>query len=109
MLIVLIRQNFRQKIFFKTEDETTIAYLHRLTGNVDVERRSTSKQTGSSFGSRDMSSNKHRSKTESVTWVTKPVIDPQLIRTLNPKQAIAILSIQGHSCDDVINTIQVTV
>jgi hypothetical protein len=36
-----------------------------------------------------------------------PVIDPQLVRNLMPEQAIALLSIHGHSCDDVINTMYV--
>jgi len=104
-----VLQNFRQKICFKTEDQNTLDLLNDLTGTVDVAKHSISRQSGSSFGSKDAHSNKHRSKTETITWVTKPVIDPQLVRTLEPHQAIALLTIQGHSCDDVMNTMQVSV
>ncbi len=96
-------QNFRQKLCFRTEDQATLDLLNRLTGHVDVAKRTVSKQSGKSFGGKDMSSNTHRSKTETITWVTKPVLDPQLMRNLDPNQAVAILVIQGHSCDDVLD------
>jgi type IV secretory pathway TraG/TraD family ATPase VirD4 len=101
-------QNFRQKIIYRTEDQATLDLLNRLTGNVDVERRSVSKQSGSSSGgSLNSSENRHRSKTESTTWVTKPVLDPQQVRTLDQDQAIAILVISGNSCDDILNMPQI--
>lgn len=100
-------QNFRQKLCFRTEDQATIDLLNRLTGHVDVAKRTISKQSGKSFGSKDWHSNSHRSKTEAVTWVTKPVLDPQLMRNLEPNQAVAILVIQGNSCDDVLDMKQV--
>ena len=37
-----------------------------------------------------------RSSTENVTLVDKPVLSPQLFRKLEPDQAIALLSVNGH-------------
>lgn len=96
-------QNFRQKLCFRTEDQATLDLLNRLTGHVDVAKRTVSRQSGKSFGSKDLHSNSHRSKTETITWTTKPVLDPQLMRNLEPNQAVAILVIQGNSCDDVLD------
>lgn len=100
-------QNFRQKICFRTEDETTLNYLNRLTGHVEVAKRTISKQSGSSSKGFDGQSNTHRSTSESITWVDKSVLDPQLMRKLLPHQAIAILIFQGHSRDDVIEMMSV--
>ena len=96
-------QNFRQKLCFRTEDQTTLDYLNRLTGHVEVEKRSTSKQRGSSSSHSGKGGGSSRSRTETVSWVDKPVLDPQLMRNLRPEQAIAILVLQGHSCDDVLD------
>ncbi len=102
-------QNFRQKICFKTEDQDTLNMLNRVTGNVDVEKRSISKQSGtsSSNGGNINNSNTSRSRTETTTWVTKPVIDPQLLRTLKQQQAIALLVLNGDSFDDVLDMMKV--
>lgn len=101
-------QNFRQKIIYRTEDQATLDLLNRLTGNVDVEKRSVSRQSGSSSsGSLDSGGSYNRSKTESTTWVSKPVLDPQQIRTLDQAQAIAILVIAGNSCDDILKMAQI--
>lgn len=37
-----------------------------------------------------------------TTFVEKSVLSPQLFRKLQPGQAVALLSIEGHSMDDVI-------
>lgn len=100
-------QNFRQKLCFRTEDQATLDLLNRLTGHVDVAKRTVSQQSGKSFGSKDLHSNTHCSKTETITWTTKPVLDPQLMRNLEPNQALAILVILGNSCDDVLDMKQI--
>jgi len=99
-------QNFRQKIFFKTEDQATLELLNDLTGNVNVPQYTVSHQSGKSFG-KGNEVNTHHGKTETISWVTRPVIDPQLVRNLMPEHAIALLTIQGHSCDDILNTMYV--
>jgi len=99
-------QNFRQKICFKTEDQATLDHLNHLLGRVDVpqesyqrSRTSGSSSSGSLFGSSNSST------TSGVTKALKEksVLDPQLIRNLGKDQAIAILSLNSQSRDDVIN------
>lgn len=70
-----VLQNFRQKICFLTEDQATLDLLNQLTGSIETDN----------------------------TTMARPVINPQLIRTLKPHQAIALLVIKGHSSDDILN------
>lgn len=95
-----ILQNFRQKLCFRTEDQETLDYLNRLTGRVEVEKVTESRQLGSSSGT----GRSHRSRTKTTTKVERAVLDPQLIRNLAPSQAVALLIIDGYSRDDVLNT-----
>jgi hypothetical protein len=55
----------------------------------------------------NMQTPRHRSKTESTTWVTKPVSEPQQVRTLDQNQVIAMLVVAGNSCDDILNMPQI--
>ncbi|MDX2164906.1 MAG: type IV secretion system DNA-binding domain-containing protein [Gammaproteobacteria bacterium] len=96
-------QNFRQKICFRTEDTVTLNYFNSLADRVEVERETKSYTTGSTGSS---SSN---SETKTITLVDKPVLSPQLFRNLDPNHAIAILSVGGHSMDDVLMMKQVLV
>ena len=96
--------NFRQKICFKTEDQETLNYFSKLTGHVEVERHTYSKQTGSSERLGFLSSNASRSKSESKTLIQKSVIDSQLMRVMDPAHALAALSIKNYSCDDILLT-----
>ena len=98
-------QNFRQKICFRTEDTTTLNYFHGLADKVEVIRKTHSKTSGNStqkslFGNGSESN----SNTESISYTEKTVLDAQLFRSLQPDQALALLSIDGKSMDDVINT-----
>jgi len=98
-----ILQNFRQKICFRTEDQATIDMLHRLLGRVEVQKLGSSHgetAPSSVFGS----SNPSQQWSENLTTIEKAVLDPQLIRNLQQGQALALLSINGKSQDDVINT-----
>lgn len=96
-------QNFRQKICFRTEDTTTLNYFHSLADKVEVSRKTESWSSGESkkkeIFSKKTESNSHSTN---ITYVDKPVLDAQLFRSLNPSQALALLSINGRSMDDVL-------
>ena len=42
------------------------------------------------------------STTQSITETRESVLDATLFRNLTPNQAVALLSIHGHSMDDVL-------
>jgi type IV secretory pathway TraG/TraD family ATPase VirD4 len=102
-------QNFRQKICFKTEDQTTLDSFNRLLGRIEKARRSYSHQEGSSSVPERVKNSRHKSSTESLTYVDQSLIDAQLFRQLGQNQALAILSLQGNSTDDVLNMMPVFV
>src|SRR5579885_372884 len=81
-------QNFRQKLSLRTEDPVTLDFIERLVG------RARTKKIADSYG------NGHQSKT--ISESREGVVDAQLFRELNPAQAIAILSLSGHSMDDIV-------
>lgn len=98
-----VLQNFRQKICFSTEDQPTFDFFSRVTGTVEIKKRTVSKHQGTSTTGWNINgSSNQRSKTETISYVKEQVIDPQLMRNLQPQHAIAILTLQGHSCDDVL-------
>ena len=94
-------QNFRQRICFKTEDEATLNHLNHLLGRVDVKH--VSFQHSTSSGHSGGGSNRNTTSGKTTTLREKAVLDPQVIRELGKDQAIAILSINSQSRDDVIN------
>src|SRR5262249_6618471 len=74
-----VLQNFRQKICFQTEDQLTFDYFTRVTGTVEIQKRTVSRQQGaSSRGWSGSASNTHRSRTETISTAKEQVIDPQL-------------------------------
>ena len=81
-------QNFRQKLCLRTEDPITIDFMERLIGKARVRKIA------------DSMGNQHQSKT--ITESREGVVDAQLLRELNPGQAITILSLSGHSMDDIV-------
>ena len=81
-------QNFRQKLCLRTEDPVTLDFMERLVGRARVKKIS------------DSMGNQHHSKT--ITESREGVVDAQLFRELNPGQAVAILSLAGHSMDDIV-------
>jgi hypothetical protein len=97
-------QNFRQKICFKTEDQTTLELLNRLLGSVEISRLSYGHSEGTSDNG-DILPEKTRNESHStnLSYKDKAVLDAQLMRGLGENQAVALLSIQGHSMDDVLN------
>ena len=87
-------QNFCQKICFKTEGTDTLNYFNNLAGRVEVKRVSYSDSTDPG---------RPAVHSESVSTVERPILDSQLFRSLHPEQAVALLSVGGHSMDDVLN------
>lgn len=81
-------QNFRQKLCLRTEDPVTLDFMERLIGKARVKKIS------------DSRSNEHATKT--ITESREGVVDAQLFRELNPGQAVTILSLSGHSMDDIV-------
>lgn len=100
-------QNFRQKFCFRTEDTATLSYFHQLADKTEVIRTSYSYTTGSQKQPDKFFSTSSQSTTENHNLVEKAVLSPQLFRNLEPSQAIALLSIRGHSMDDVINMLPI--
>lgn len=89
-------QNFRQKLCLRTEDPLTLDFMDRLVGRARVKKESNSYSTGN-----------HQSKT--ISESREGVVDAQLFRELKPEQAVAILSLSGHSMDDVLTLMPVYV
>jgi hypothetical protein len=81
-------QNFRQKLCLRTEDPVTLDFMERLVGHAKT------KKVSDSYGGG------HQSKT--ISESREGVVDAQLFRGLNRNQAVAILSLSGHSMDDVL-------
>ena len=95
--------NFRQKIFFKSEDVETLRYMNSLAGKVEVTRQSynyssgTSKQNTSWF-----ESNNTTNQSISTKIVERQLIDANLVRQLTGNLALAFLNVEGESSDDVL-------
>jgi hypothetical protein len=102
-----ILQNFRQKICFRTEDQATLTMMDRLAGQAKVQRKTTSQTTGDSTRAFTEPTSKHHSSTQSITESRESVLDATLFRNLTPNQAVALLSLYGHSMDDVLECLPV--
>ena len=87
--------NLRQRILFRTEDAESMDRTIHLLGQVESDRetKSSTRQPGSWF----------KSKGVSVAPSLHAVANPTLIRNLKRGQALALLSIDGESADDVID------
>jgi type IV secretory pathway TraG/TraD family ATPase VirD4 len=96
-----IVQNFRQKLCFKTEDLKTLDYIQRITGSAEIDVVGHSKQTSTST----VEGRQHRTTSHSkqLSKREQKVIDTQLIRSLKANQAVALLSFEQESMDDVLN------
>jgi hypothetical protein len=100
-LALAILQNFRQRIYFRSEDTHTLDQLGQLFGRVEIERESRSEGQSSVQGRTSHSESSSRSQAE------KSLIDAQLVRGLAPEEAIGVLSIGGRATDDVVRLRQV--
>lgn len=98
-----ILQNFRQKICFRTEDQATLSMMDALAGKARIQRKTRSHTDGDSRRGWTEPMSTHQSGSESVTEARESVLDATLFRNLTPNQAVAILSINGRSMDDVLD------
>lgn len=95
--------NFRQKIFFKTEDTNTLEYMNKLGGRVEVTRRSTNYSSGESSAKfKFFQGTTTDNFSVNTSIVERQLIDANLVRQLHQNLAIAFLTIDGSSCDDVL-------
>ena len=98
-----ILANFRQKIFFKTEDAETIRYINSLAGRVEVTRQSYNYSTGQSQQTTDFfKANRTSNSSVNTQIVERQLIDANLIRQLTGNHALAFLNVEGESADDVL-------
>lgn len=106
-----ILQNFRQKLCFRTEDQATLAMMDRLAGQAKVQKKTTSQTTGSGSNSNPKSfldsTSRHSSSTQTIAESRESVLDATLFRHLSPDQAVALLSLNGHSMDDILELLPV--
>ena len=104
-----VLQNFRQKVFFRTEDLETVNYMNQLSGRVEVQRVSQSHNVGVSSSTGSFNIQDQESSGTSTGWTERPTVDAQLIRQLGPDQAIVFFNIDGHAMDDVVYLVPVFV
>ena len=88
-------QNFRQKLCLRTEDPVTLDFMERLIGRARVKKISNSMGNG----------NDYQSKT--ITESREGVVDAQLFQRTKPDKQLAILSLSGHSMDDILTLMPV--
>lgn len=102
-IINALLKKFRQKICFNTEDTDTLRYFNYLTNKVETpishNHKSGKQDYPANFFSPDS-----ESQTTTTNRVDKPVLSPQLFKALSSQQAIALLSINGASWNDLIIT-----
>jgi len=95
--------NFRQKIFFKTEDIETIRYINSLAGKVEVTRQSVNFSNGQSQHTTDFFKSNHTSNTSINTQIVeRQLVDANLVRQLTGNLALAFLNVESESADDVL-------
>lgn len=95
--------NFRQKIFFKSEDVETLRYMNSLAGRVEVTRQSYNYSSGTSKQNTDWFKSNNTSNTSINTQIVeRQLIDANLVRQLTGNLALAFLNVDGESADDVL-------
>ncbi len=98
-----ILANFRQKLFFKTEDIETLKYMNSLAGRVEVTRRSYNHTRGTSQATTDFfKANNTENTSVNTQIVERQLIDANLVRQLTGNLALAFLNVEGQSADDVL-------
>jgi type IV secretory pathway TraG/TraD family ATPase VirD4 len=90
-----IMQNFRQRIYFLTEDLHTLEQVSRVLGKVEVDRQTTSSGSSSGGGHSSRTSSSSSGKTD------KTLVDAQVMRQLGPRDGIVVLNLAGRAKDDV--------
>lgn len=101
-----ILANFRQKIFFKTEDTQTLELMNKLTGRVEVTRQSYNYSNGQGSNNQPgqwfAGSSNNNSTSINNQIVERQLIDSNLVRQLNSNLVIALLNVEGDSADDIL-------
>jgi len=98
-----IVQHFRQRISFRTEDPKTLDLLADTLGETDHVQMTHSRGTSNSESQGNNGGSSGMSFNESSSFTQKQVLDRQVMRSLGPDQAVALLNVRGYSYDDVIN------
>lgn len=106
-----ILQNFRQRIFFRTEDEATLRLIHQLLGQVDVIMETTgegyntsesiSKPMGQGAGSRSVSQS--WSENVGASLSKQDLFAAHDMRALTADYALFIGNIGDRAADEVLN------
>jgi len=78
-------QNFRNKICLTSEDPLTIDYISQLTGHAKTKKKTVS------------------SNHETIAETRDAVLEAQVFRSLSPNSALALLTINNSSNDDLLN------
>jgi hypothetical protein len=102
-----VLQNFRQKICFRTEDDATLTMIEKVAGQAKIQRKTVSRTLGDSTRALTEPMSKHQSSTQSIAEARESVLDAALFRNLSPNQAVALLSLEGRSMDDVVEVLPV--
>lgn len=92
-------QNFRQKMAFQTEDQSTIEYFSYLFGQAEVEFDSPTYTNTHATTATGASRSKAESTRQSVS--EQDVINPQTFRKLDVGEAVVALTIGGAAYDDI--------
>ncbi len=101
-----ILQNFRQRFFFRTEDETTIRHINAVLGQVDVHVYTTSDSfsSGKFYGNnynQDIH-NKSSSESNSVNIQRQDLFSSNDMRALEAGKCLFIGNKGNNSLDDVL-------
>lgn len=108
-----ILQNFRQRLFFRTEDEATLRLIQTLLGQVDVvlessgegfnASESVSKPLGGLGGSASRSLSESWSENTGASLSRQDLFGPHDVRSLTADYALFIGNIGDSAADDVVN------
>ena len=103
LLCDTILANFRQKVFFRTEDEPTLRYINSLAGRVEVSREGYTESEGDNYGLfHPTNLSQNTSKSRNVSIVERQLVDANLIRQLSGDYAICFLSVENEATDDIL-------
>lgn len=107
-----ILQNFRQRLFFRTEDEATLRLIQQMLGQVDVVLESSGEGFNSSVSvSKPMGTGGSGSRSVSDSWSQntgaslsrQDLFGPHDMRALTADLALFIGNIGDRAADDVVN------
>ena len=108
-----ILQNFRQRVFFRTEDEATLRHIQQLLGQIDVivqsssegynESESESRPIGGMSGAPSKSTSVSYSSNLSASMTRQDLFGAHDIRALTADLCLFIGNIGDRAADDVLS------